>query len=87
MSAPLKKIVLRKGSWEEFRNENESWKNLPTVQDGEKIVYKPDAWDTTDLECGIDFIGQGSSAPEPPSSYQLEERLRLDKLVSERRNA
>lgn len=88
MSNPLRKLVLRNGKWEEFRNELNSRGTLPTVPEGERIVYKPGGeWDTTDLECGVDFIGSFADESEPLSSYQERERERLENIRSMRRNA
>lgn len=88
MSDPLRKLVLRNGKWEEFRNELNSRGALPTVPEGERIVYKPGGeWDTTDLECGIDFIGSFTDENEPLSSFRERERERLENIRSMRRNA
>lgn len=80
MSEPLTTIRFRIGKRADFKREINDWSALPAVPEHEKIVYKPDEWDTKDLECGIDFVGPFTDAPEPLSSYQREERARLARL-------
>lgn len=90
MSDPLRKLILRNGKWEEFHNELDSKRALPTVPEGERIVCKPGGeWDTTDLECGVDFIGSFANENDT-LSYCRErerERERLENIRSSRRNA